>query len=76
LTLRPLHRQPSHGLCRVFLSAFGEDDGEGFGVVGHVERVAFQSGFEGIAEPVAGGWVGIDRLDVEFDFVGECLEGK
>jgi hypothetical protein len=47
----------------LFLSAFCEDEDEVFGVVGHVERVAFQSGFEGIAEPVDSGWVGDDGLD-------------
>jgi hypothetical protein len=33
---RPLHGQPSQGLRGLCVSAFGEDDGEECGVVGHV----------------------------------------
>ena len=53
----PLRRQQSHGLCRLFLGAFGEDDGEGFGVVGNVNWVAVHGGFECVAQPVAGAGV-------------------
>lgn len=47
----------------MFLGTFGEDDGEDFGVVGHVEWLALQSGFGVITEPVAGG-VADDGVDV------------
>jgi hypothetical protein len=35
---------------RLFLSAFGEEHGEIFGVIGHVERVALHGCFVRIAE--------------------------
>ena len=47
---RPLHRQPSQGIRRLFLGALGQEGGQLFGVVGGVDGVALQGVSEGAAE--------------------------
>ena len=37
---RPLHRQPGHGIHRLFLGALGQEGGQLFGVVRGVDGVA------------------------------------